>query len=375
MKIIKNIINLHESKLEIHNNSLNINYNIIENSYYVDGIGGIVWDGSILTIFLLNYLNLNNKEIIELGCGTGLCGIYCILKGSNVILTDREIDLAQININSLKEQLQEQNQLLLLNNINEKIQCYNLVWGENISHIPIKQYDLIIVCECACLVKQQESLIQTIIELTNDKTVILVTFDGIPPPNDCNYESKFISLMQSNGYHSKLVLHSQINWYQEDITNKKLLTTYLTNISTEYQNLEEITPNIDINTSTLRETTDHHITVFYRPTATNTCSRCHCQYLDILNSPTTSLNCRYHPGYYVCRKHPGETRLSINGYGDSLGYYGNGEEGNFYSKIFLKFYNILSNIYLGWPAKFWDCCGSEDPNCIGCKCSSHIPYS
>lgn len=37
--------------------------------------------------------------------------------------------------------------------------------------------------------------------------------------------------------------------------------------------------------------------------------------------------CRYHSGYYVCRRHPAELRISSNAGGDGLGYYGTGKEG------------------------------------------------
>jgi len=98
----------------------------------------------------------------------------------------------------------------------------------------------------------------------------------------------------------------------------------------------------------------HHIIAFYHISALNTCYRCHQQYLNIkgFNHLTS---CIYHNGYYVCRKHPSELNCSINGLGDGLGYYGN---------------KMINN----WNATFWDCCGNEDRNCIGCCTSYHESY-
>ena len=147
----------------------------------------------------------------------------------------------------------------------------------------------------------------------------------------------------------------------------------------------------------------HHVIAFFRPAAVRTCQRCHKQffcntslnpfnssarniseasnsasstekcmsgrasavreylqeslYIEGLGSRVTTganMGCRYHPGLYVCRKHPGETRSSVAGHGDALGYYGDGSE--------------------HWAAEFWDCCGSEDPKAPGCKVEAHLPY-
>ena len=98
----------------------------------------------------------------------------------------------------------------------------------------------------------------------------------------------------------------------------------------------------------------HHITAFFRPTAINTCSRCHKQFFRMNSLLNDDHLCCYHGGYYVCRRHPAEIRLSIDGQGDSLGYYGNGKE--------------------GWAAKFWDCCGNEDEHAMGCRKGPHQLY-
>lgn len=96
----------------------------------------------------------------------------------------------------------------------------------------------------------------------------------------------------------------------------------------------------------------HHITAYYRPSATSICSRCQKQFFNLLRSSDHS--CRHHASYYVCRYHPAELNLSIDSGGDSLGYYGNGKE--------------------GWQARFWDCCGNEDQNAPGCVWSCHSSY-
>ena len=98
-----------------------------------------------------------------------------------------------------------------------------------------------------------------------------------------------------------------------------------------------------------------HVVAFFKPTARATCSHCHEQFFHELNRPNA---CRHHKSTYVCRPHPCDV-TSIGGCestADGLGYYCDGNESK------------------GWPAKFWDCCGSEDENELGCEASFHTSY-
>ena len=65
----------------------------------------------------------------------------------------------------------------------------------------------------------------------------------------------------------------------------------------------------------------------------------------------SSTPCFYHPGLFVCRYHPNSAKAS----GDGLGYYGSPD-------------------HEGWEARFWDCCGSEDPDARGCASQSHASF-
>lgn len=72
---------------------------IKQDTKMVDGLGGEVWPGAIV---LCRYLEQNSvvqgKRVVELGCGTGLCGIVCMKLGAkSVLLTDEYIDLALMN--------------------------------------------------------------------------------------------------------------------------------------------------------------------------------------------------------------------------------------------------------------------------------------
>ena len=278
--------------------------------------------------------------------------------------------------------------------------------------------DFIIGAEIACLRKQQENLTKTINALSGPQTVVLISFDDIPMPGIDEFISPFSSLgsnktsssagrvskyelemdqkMRSMGYKRAIVCSATVNWHkictstsrESDFVQQsalsqdesKKLSVPQSQISTStyavvhestrmhYNDLHVIQfpPLNNLNQSCLKTINQssasfseaitsshtHHITAYYRQSATSICSRCRNQYFTVLRNSDRS--CRHHASYYVCRYHPAELRLSINGGGDSLGYYGNGKE--------------------GWDAKFWDCCGSEDQDAPGCMWSHHSSY-
>ena len=276
--------------------------------------------------------------------------------------------------------------------------------------------DFIIGAEIACLRKQQANLTMTIDALSGPQTVVLISFDDIPMPsnedllssssslgsNETNpsaervskYELEMDEKMRSKGYKRAVICSATVTWHKmpstnslesdcvqqnvrpQDESNELLVSQNQTSTSAyavvheitrmHYNDLQVIQFPPLVNQSCLKiinqssasyskstiSAHTHHITAYYRQSATSVCSRCLNQYFTVLRNSDRS--CRHHASNYVCRYHPAELRLSINGGGDFLGYYGNGKE--------------------GWDAKFWDCCGSEDQNAPGCVWSRHSDY-
>jgi hypothetical protein len=61
--------------------------------------------------------------------------------------------------------------------------------------------------------------------------------------------------------------------------------------------------------------------------------------------------CQYHPASFVCRPHPPD-------------HYAFELNNELYEKLQKK----------NWAARFWDCCGNENPNAPGCEMGDHLPY-
>ncbi|CAL5323537.1 hypothetical protein CsSME_00002239 [Camellia sinensis var. sinensis] len=79
-----------------------------------------------------------------------------------------------------------------------------------------------------------------------------------------------------------------------------------------------------------------------KKTGERICKRCKQTYNPSSNS---SSSCRFHPSFFVCRRHDDQKR-----------YYELGPEDPPYA------------------AKFYDCCGAEDPEAAGCTTSFHASY-
>ncbi|XP_020572196.1 uncharacterized protein LOC110019023 [Phalaenopsis equestris] len=72
------------------------------------------------------------------------------------------------------------------------------------------------------------------------------------------------------------------------------------------------------------------------------CRRCKALYYPASNTPSS---CRFHVSFFVCRKHDDQKR-----------------------------YYELDPEDPPYAAKFYDCCGAEDPDAAGCRTDFHSSY-
>jgi hypothetical protein len=263
----------------------------------------------------------------------------------------------------------------LLRRCEPRIEVAPLEWGNALP--TASPFDVLIGSEIAVLRKQQTNLVQTICSLSHAKSIILISFDDSPPaaldesPKSM-YEQEFNEKMTEAGFRRATVMTGSVQWQPvtpceglEGTAFKRSLV-WLHDLTAAYPNRSHLLqgPRRSLaSDAPLRESSPqhtpgllemHHISLYYRPDLLRTCSRCQQQFIDA-PSANPSFSCRHHKGFYVCRRHPCEIRLNIDGLGDSLGYYSNGME--------------------EWAAEFWDCCGNENKDAPGCAASPHVPYS
>lgn len=163
-----------------------------ESTKCVDGIGGFAWNGSLIMSYLLQGLTLSISvindgkplHVHEIGCGSAVPSIllsvnnYDECKQFKFSSSDREIDLAVLNMNLVSKQISQE--------IRNK--AFPLDWGcghAGLSEKAIIDFggvvDILIGCEIACLRLQQEKLLKSVDQLVGPESLIFLSFDGEPP--------------------------------------------------------------------------------------------------------------------------------------------------------------------------------------------------
>lgn len=92
------------------------------------GVGGRIWKSSVVLSALLkseklrNLINFENKRILEIGAGAGICGIVCsTLNIKQITITDRDPGCLVLIEKNIQENLGKINK--------EKIEIKNFDWG------------------------------------------------------------------------------------------------------------------------------------------------------------------------------------------------------------------------------------------------------
>lgn len=134
-------------KFNILNNEITIELNgrKADEGQLLTSTGLTLWRAApLLCNFLLINSNLyvNNKTILELGAGLGLCGILtAIIGASKVILSDGD----SLSLSNMRENVERNKHLFSSNynhdndnNDNQIIECLQLRWGINVEEFKIK---------------------------------------------------------------------------------------------------------------------------------------------------------------------------------------------------------------------------------------------
>ena len=143
---------------------------------YEGDTGLVVWDAAIV---LAKYLEINtdmvrDKEVVELGSGTGAVGLCAgVLGAKQVILTDQEelVEFLSHNIELNTEVIHPGGQ----------VSAVALKWGSN-THIEavmnmVTKVDLILVSDCVFYEESLDDLVETMQLLSDKQTRILLTYE------------------------------------------------------------------------------------------------------------------------------------------------------------------------------------------------------
>ncbi|XP_076088300.1 protein N-lysine methyltransferase METTL21A-like [Mytilus galloprovincialis] len=131
------------------------------------GVAAVVWDAAIvLCEFIEKYKEeFKNKEVIELGAGSGIVGIVAALIGANVVITDREQVYPYLK-RVLKDNLKDKD--------NVKYSVKILDWTRDLHKFPQK-YDIILGADVIYVEEVFDALLATLQHLSHDETKIYLS--------------------------------------------------------------------------------------------------------------------------------------------------------------------------------------------------------
>ena len=134
---------------------------------FATGDGGVVWEAAEATLAHLDEQfsdnGLSGLSVLELGAGTGVCGLACAALGASIVfLTDLPNAQPLLRTNAERS-----------NPGSEHVATGCITWGEPIPNsIANENYDLVLCCDCLYQPAQYQALAKTIAAL-DAKTTIL----------------------------------------------------------------------------------------------------------------------------------------------------------------------------------------------------------
>lgn len=168
----------------------------------IGDVGCVVWDAAlVLAAFLTtqHYKLLirervsedranSDIKILELGAGTGIVGIQAAVidKRHNVILTDLP-DLVP---------LMQKNLLENLSKCKGSIRAETLCWGDDVTDR--ERMDVILMADCIYYEESLKHLINTLIDLSDETTLILCCYESRTEGKNPQTESLFFQSVQEH---------------------------------------------------------------------------------------------------------------------------------------------------------------------------------
>lgn len=158
------------------------------------GVAAVVWDSAVvLCEFLEREKHLvKNKNIIELGSGTGLVGLVAAYLGGNVTVTERESVLDNLH-SIVKENIQDDK--------TTEINVLKLDWRDDLTNSFSPEYDLILGADIIYIEETFPDLQRTLLYLSNRPNCMILLSCKIRYEKD----SKFLEKMGNDFTVKRLV--------------------------------------------------------------------------------------------------------------------------------------------------------------------------
>ncbi len=139
------------------------------------GVGGRIWKSSVVLSALLksqnlkNYINFDNKKVLEIGAGAGICGIVCATLNINKItITDRDPGCLMLMEKNIEENIEKLKK--------EKIEIQSFDWGSAEQLVKFKgTFDVLIGSDLIYSGFMIDPLCNALDFLCEENTLILIS--------------------------------------------------------------------------------------------------------------------------------------------------------------------------------------------------------
>ncbi|CAF98229.1 unnamed protein product, partial [Tetraodon nigroviridis] len=131
------------------------------------GVAAVVWDAAVVMCMYLELgkVDVKEKEVIELGAGTGLVGIVAALMGARATITDRKPALELLSAN-VRANLPADSP--------GSAAVSELSWGEGLERYPAGGFDLVLGADIIYLEDTFVPLLRTLEHLCSGSTLLLL---------------------------------------------------------------------------------------------------------------------------------------------------------------------------------------------------------
>jgi predicted nicotinamide N-methyase len=151
------------------------------------GVGGRIWKSSVVLSAILkseklrNFINFNNKKVLEIGAGAGICGIVCAtLNIDKITITDRDPGCLMLIEKNIAENSEKLNK--------DKIQIKSFDWGSKEQLEKFKgTFDILIgsdIFYSAFMIEPLCNALDFLCEADNEMLISLADRGG--EDSDCN---------------------------------------------------------------------------------------------------------------------------------------------------------------------------------------------
>jgi predicted nicotinamide N-methyase len=168
------------------------------------GIGGRIWKSSIVLVSYIknNKLDLENKVVVEIGAGTGVCGLVAsTYNAKSVFITDKDpgvLEVIQKNIHLNEERFKCKN-----------VKVASLNWQDVSQYDNVTEpVDIIIGSDLLYSLSMIDSLVFALENLSNDNTVSVLTLNR-RGEGEC--DAFFKKLNQSEKWDIEILDHGDEN--------------------------------------------------------------------------------------------------------------------------------------------------------------------